>query len=396
MKNMTKSTQVLAPIAPIALTQTAKRAFSISVLAALTLGLALPGCSKTDNAAPTATTSPATATASATASSVSAPDETAAKAASVRVETVQSAPWVLRFAVTGSVEATRSAQLSSMAEGPVLSVRVREGDAVKRGQVLVTLGRTEAVSSLAKSLQQDLSREEDNLARTRRLADIGALPLEQVDTAAANVTRIESQLARTNESMRDYVITAPWAGVVSKMKVREGDVASPRASLAELIDPSSMVVRVAVAESDAARLSLGMTADVALDAYPQQTFVARVSRLYPTLDARTRTRTAELALTQPPLLLPGMFARVSLVRQTVADAITVPATSLLAMPGGGMAVFVVRDGKAFRQKVQLGPEADGRTLVREGLQAGEKLIVAGQEALKDGAAVKVVTTKAQP
>jgi membrane fusion protein (multidrug efflux system) len=390
MKNINKQAPVLTRQAPATFA-----ASLLLLMVALALSLALPGCSKTE----TAVTKPAATVANTSAAPAAAtPAKTATKAAMVRVEAVKSAPWVLRYAVTGTVEATRIAQLSSMAEGPVLGIRVREGDAVKRGQLLLTLGRTEAVSSLTESLRQDLSREEDNLARTRRLADIGALPGEQVDTAAANVTRIRSQLVRTQESMRDYVITAPWAGVVSKMRVRDGDVASPRAPLVELIDPSSMVVRMAIAESDAARLSRGMKADVELDAYPQQTFAAHVTRLYPTLDARTHTRTAELELTQPPLLLPGMFARVSLVRETIAVAITVPSYSRLAAPGGGMTVFVVQDGKAVRRKVQTGIEAEGRTLITEGLKPGEALIVAGQEALKDGAAVQLAAgaAKSQP
>lgn len=347
------------------------------VSAALTINLTIPGCSKTDTAVP--------------ASAASTPTKPAAKAAFVRIESVKSAPLVLYFSVTGTVEAGRIAQLSSMAEGPVLGLRVREGDNVARGQVLLTLGRTEAVSSLAESLREDMRKEEDNLARTRRLADMGALPGEQVDTAAANVTRIRSQLARTQETMRDYVITAPWAGVVSKMRVRDGDVASPRAQLVEMYDPSSLMVRIAIPEAEATQLSNGMKAGIELDAYPQQTFAAHVTRLYPTLDARTHTRIAELELIKHPLLLPGMFARVNLVRDTVPDAITVPSYSLLAMTGGGTVVFVVQDGKAMRRKVQTSIEVNGRTRIIEGLKSGEVLIVAGQESLKDGAAVQVMS-----
>ena len=345
-------------------------------LVAMVTVLWLGACSKPDAAAPVA-------------AAASGPASTAAKAAAVRVEFVKPAALTLGFALTGSVEAGRIAQLASAAEGPVLGLRVREGDKVVRGQVLLSLGRSEAVSTLAESLREDLRKEEDNLARTRRLVEVGALPAEQVDTAQANVTRIRSQLARTQESMRDYVVTAPWAGVVSKMKVREGDVVGPRAPLAEIIDPASMLVRVSVPEEEAARLTLGMPARVALDAWPQQIFAARVTRLYPTLDTRTHSRLAELTLEDPPpLLLPSMFARVEVVRETLPNAITVPSYSLLALPGGGMAVFVVQDGVAARRKVTTGVEVEGRTLVTAGLKAGESLIVAGQETLKDGAPVK--------
>ena len=115
---------------------------SLWLTAAVALSLTLPGCHKTETAVPTQASSAA----GVSAAPAAAVAKTAGKAATVRVEIVKSAPWVLRFAVTGTVEATRIAQLSSMAEGPVLGIRVREGDLVKRGQVLLTLGRTEAVS----------------------------------------------------------------------------------------------------------------------------------------------------------------------------------------------------------------------------------------------------------
>jgi RND family efflux transporter MFP subunit len=347
--------------------------------------LALDGCS------PSAPGAAFGASAAASAAGAS-----ATKAAAVRVEPVKPAPLALGFDITGTVEAGRIAQLASAAEGPVQGLRVHEGDKVVRGQVLLTLGRTDAVNALATSLREDLRKEEDNVARTRRLVDIGALPSEQLDTALANATRSRSQLTKAQEAVRDYVVAAPWAGVVSKLRVREGDVVGPRAPLVEIIDPASMLVRVAVPEAEAARLALGMPAQAALDAWPQQRFAAHVTRLYPTLDARTHSRLAELTLVNPPLLLPGMFARVQVVRETLPNAITVPAYSLLAAPGGGASVFVVQDGKAQRRTVTTGVEVEGRTLVTAGLKAGDMLIVAGQEALKDGAAVKAIAPAAKP
>lgn len=362
----------------------------VILMAVLMLGATLPGCS------PNNAVTPASGTASApAASTASAAAKPPVKAAAVRIETIEPRPIQVRVSVVGSVEAARIAQLSALADGPVLSVTVREGDAVKRGQVLLSLGRSEAVSSLTQSLRRDLAREEDNLTRTRRLVEIGALPGEQSDIAAANVTRLQAQLTRNQESLRDYVVTAPWAGVVSKMRVREGDVASPRTPLVELIDPNSLLVRVAVAEADAAQLRLGMPAEVALDAYPQQIIPAKISRLYPTLDPRTHTRVAELALLTPPPLLTGMFARVNIIVKTVPDALSVPSYTLLSQADGAKFVMVMQDNKAVRRLVTTDLEVAGRTQILTGLQPGDMLITAGHETLKAGAAVKVVTSNAK-
>lgn len=319
----------------------------------------------------------------------------AAKALSVKVETVKRAPLALSLALTGSVEAGRIAQLASPVEGPVICcLRLREGDTVKKGQVMLTLGHTEGVDALLASLQEDLKKEEDNLARTRRLVETGALPAEQLDIAAANVARIRAQLTKTRETTQDYVIRAPWAGVVSKMKVRDGDFVGPRAPLAEVYDPDSLMVRVAVPEQASAGLTKGMTVEVELDAYPGKRFGGTISRLYPSLDPRTRTRTVEIGVNAAPALLPGMFARVKLLRETIPDAITVPAHSLVAMPGGGKAVFVMQEGRAVRSKVETGVEVEGRVRILAGLAAGDALIVGGHENLKDGAAVQVAKSPA--
>lgn len=313
------------------------------------------------------------------------------KATAVRVETVKKSPLVLTLALTGAVEAGRIAQLASPAEGPVLSIKVREGDLVNAGQVLLMLGRTEGASALVSSLREDTKKEEDNLMRTRRLVDSGALAGEQLDIASANVARMRAQMVKAEETTRDYAVRAPWPGMVSKMKVRDGDFVGPRAPLAEIYDPATLMVRVAVPEQAAASLTNGMKLDVELDAYPGKRLAGSISRLYPYLDPRTRTRIAEVKVVDAPPLLPGMFARVFLVQATIPDALTVPAHSLVALPGGGTAVFIMKDGESVRNKVEVGAEANGRIEIRSGLNAGDQLIVSGQENLKDRAPVKVIS-----
>lgn len=179
------------------------------------------------------------------------------------------------------------------------------------------------------------------------------------------------------------------------MKVRDGDFVAPRAPLAEVYDPQSLIVRLSVPEQAAAQVAQGAKVKVELDAYPEKHFAGRVVRLYPYLDTRTRTRIVEVSLTDAPTLLPGMFARVNLEQSTIPDAITVPAYSVLAAPGGKSIAFVVQDGKAVRRAVETGVEQDGRVRIVSGLDACDTLIVAGHEKLKDGASVKVADSNSE-
>jgi membrane fusion protein, multidrug efflux system len=291
--------------------------------------------------------------------------------------------------LTGSVEPYRIAQLASPAEGPVLNLRVREGDLVKTGDTLLSIGRKKGVDALILSLREDLKKEEDNLKRTQQLVQNDALPGEQLDQAKASYERARAQLTKAEEMAQDYFVAAPWVGVVSRLKVKEGDFVVPRAPLVEIYDPVSLVIRVAVPEKYAAGMRKGLSVTARLDAYPGATFAARIVRLYPYLDERVRTRTIEVGVTDPVDLLPGMFARLILKLKQVDDAIVVPLAALITTPEGGKVVFVVHDSKAIQRKVKTGIEASDRIQVLEGINPGDKVIVSGHKELKDGMDVRM-------
>jgi len=203
-----------------------------------------------------------------------------------------------------------------------------------------------------------------------------------VNEAAAKVNLAKARLA-------ECIIAAPFAGTVTRVFVRPGDMTAMKSPLLELADLSSLVVRVAVPEAHAAEVRDGMPAVVRLDAVPGKTFPGKVVRAYPGLDQRMRTRTVELTLDGPAALMPGMFARVRLVIESVPDALVVPREAVIVTPAGGQVLFVVEDGKALQRKVTTGIEEAGRVQILSGLKTGEKVIISGHEKLKDGAAVRL-------
>jgi len=157
-----------------------------------------------------------------------------------------------------------------------------------------------------------------------------------------------------------------------------------------MADLSSLVIRAAVPEAYASGVREGMVAHVTLDSLPGRAFAAEVVRVYPQLDRRMRTRMVELALTEPAELVPGMFARIRLVLESVADAVTVAQDAVVLMPTGGLVAYTVADGKAAARKVTKGIEQAGRVQILTGLKPGEQVAVTGHEKLKDGAEVRIV------
>ena len=288
----------------------------------------------------------------------------------------------------GSVEPYRVALLASPAEGPVVDVRVREADRVSKGESLLSIGRKKGVDALIVSLREELKKEEDNLSRTRQLVESQALPGEQLDQARAAYEKVRALLIKAEETALDYTIKAPWAGVVSQVKVKEGEFVAPRAVLLEMYDPASLVIRASIPERHAATVPAGMRVDVRLDAYPDHVIPGRIERVYPYLDSRLRTRTVEIGLDKSVNLLPGMFARLTLSLERAEGVVVVPLEALVSKSKGHV-VFVFEEGKATARMVKTGIEADNRIEIISGIQSGDKVIVAGNEKLKNGAEVRV-------
>jgi len=307
----------------------------------------------------------------------------------VHVEVVRLEALTNAFDLTGTVEPTRFARLAVPAEGPVLEFRVREGDRVTTGQVVARIGRSRAAQASVAAAEENLRREEENLRRTERLVERGALPGEDLDRARTSYEQARAQAVRATEGLGDFGVTVPWNGVVSRTYVAEGDYIAPRATLADVYDPESLVIRCSVPEHRAGALARGMAAVVALDTYPGRTFKARVSRLYGELDRRTRTLTVEISLDDPVRLLPGMFARLSVALSTTGETPAVPGDAIVVTPDGERVAFVIIDGTARRRVVKTGVEERGRVQILGGLAVGDSVVVAGNEDLRDGTMVRV-------
>jgi len=317
------------------------------------------------------------------------PPGRAPEAPEVRVAKAAVQALVRTEELPGSVEPVRVARLSSPAEGPVQGVAVREGDAVVGGQVLLKIGRARGVQGRLDASREDERKAADELARVGRLVQKGAVPGEWLDRARADYERARAGTTAGEESLADFRVRAPWSGIVAKVPVEDWNYVAPRALLVEIFDPASLVVRIALPETVAARVTTGTVARVRFDALPGREFPASVTRLYPELDRRLRTRTAELTLPAASGLAPGMFARVTLPVESVPDAVAIPRAALVPAPDGRPSVFVAKDGKAVRRVVDIGVETPDRVQVRTGIQAGEEVIVSGLLRVKEGAPVRI-------
>ncbi len=227
-------------------------------------------------------------------------------------------------------------------------------------------------------------------AAKEKLAMLEAGPTKtEIGVALAFVDEAAAKRALAQAKLDECLLKAPFAGVITQVYVRPGDLATPRAPLLKMMDPSSLVVRAGLPESCAAEIRKGTEAVVRLDAYPGRTFRARIERVYPRLEWESRTRIIEAKVMDPIELIPRLFARVSVQGRVAEDAVVVPDAAIVTTPRGYKVVYVVKEGKANKRRVSIGLEQEQRVQVTDGVQAGEMVVVVGNLNLKDGAQVQL-------
>lgn len=311
----------------------------------------------------------------------------------VTVEKVVPGSFTRSIELTGSVEPTRVATLSSPAEGPVMECNIREGDAVKIDQVLLRIGRKGSASAELTAAREELQRQSREFDRIQSLVSEKALPAEQLDMARSNLENARAAFAQAQQVSSDYNVRAPWSGLVSRLHVADGKYVAPRAPLVDLFDPSSLVLRFQVPERYAIVVQEGDLLHARFDAFPKQSFETQVVRAYPELDRRLRQRTFEAAL---PLdthnFKPGFFARIEMDLEQVKQAVTVPLVAITRDSAGQQLVYIAEAGKAVARPVETGFEQNGRVLIQQGLASGDAVIVQGIERISDGVAVQVANS----
>ncbi len=294
------------------------------------------------------------------------------------------------YSGTATLEAEADAEVIAKVGGEVRRIYVEEGDHVRAGQVLAQLDdrqlRLQAAQTRAAraKAERDFNRQVE--LHEKGLVSAGAfegLKYDLENQIAAD------DLAQLNLSYSE--IRAPFAGIVSTRHVKLGQEIAVGTSVFRVTDPTPLKGNVFVPERELARLKPGQPASISVDALAGRSFPAHVKLVSPVVDAATATFKVTLEVNDPKGdLKPGMFARVGIVFERRAEALTIPRVALLDTDGTSN-VFVVNQGKAEQRAIRTGLSNAGRIEVLEGLAGAEQVVVVGQNGLKDGNPVRVVS-----
>jgi HlyD family secretion protein len=329
----------------------------------------------------------------------------------------------------GEVTACQRTKLSTILGGRIDVLAVKEGDHVKKGQLLMKLWNDDqrAQQTLA-GTQLDQARKQvaescavaDNASReaerTSRLFRQGFVSVSKDDaaradavakqaacaTAKANVTQAEARLAAARVETGRTVLYAPFAGVVAKIVGEVGEYSTPSPPgvptppAIDLIDPTCLYVSAPMDEVDAPKIRVGQPARITIDAFGKRQFEARVRRVAPYVTAvekQARTVDVEVDFANAADikdLLVGYSANVEIVLDVHDNALRVPTAALLE--GGRVLVYRADDGMLEERRVKTGIANWEYTEVLDGLRAGERVAVSlEKEGVKAGARVTPAT-----
>jgi membrane fusion protein (multidrug efflux system) len=294
----------------------------------------------------------------------------------------------------GNARANESVDISSKTSNIVTAVMFRDGERVKRGQLLVQLDDAQTRADVA-AAEAALAESERLYNRSRELMATEALSKAQFDqleaTLKANRARLEAAKARSE----DTVIRAPFSGRVGLRRVSVGTLISPGAVITTLDDTSVIKLDFSVPENFLATLRVGLTVRASAPAFPGRAFAGKVASIDSRVDMNTRSVTVRALLSnEDGALRPGMFLNVSLANDE-REALIIPEQALTP-EAERQFVFVVDDGKAARREVRIGNRRPGSVEVLAGLNAGEFVIVEGTQKVRDGVPVRTTEVAAEP
>src|SRR5262249_36764969 len=243
-----------------------------------------------------------------------------------------------------------------------------------------------------------------NLERSKQLMGKHFTPQATVDENQSLLERANANIAKTQAVIAQKLTHAPFDGVLGIRQVEAGQYVNPGGAVVTLTDLANLYVNFTLPEQSRAQIGVDQTVQVAVDAYPDRSFEAKITAIEPQVSADTRTIKAQATMSNPHhLLLPAMFANGRVVLPPEQNIVTVPQTAIDYTLYGD-SVFVLTpngagdDGKpilkATRTFVRTGERFANRVAILEGLKPGDLVAASGQLKLINGASVTVTASEA--
>jgi len=295
--------------------------------------------------------------------------QTGPKAAPLVAEVylVKSVPFAQTLSTVGTLRANESVTLVSELSRRLVKIDVMEGSNVAAGDLLFKLDDSDLVAELGE-IDARVKLAETNKKRVENLLPSKAVSLQELDNSDAALNILQAQRNTQSVQISKTEIRAPFAGRVGVRQVSEGAFVSPATPLITLQDVSRIKVDFPLPERYSAEVKSGQKFTFTV-AGNGQVFEGVVTVLEPAIDAATRSLLVRGLCSAPKGLLPGGFAEVTLTLDGLANGFMVPSQAIVPSPRG-QGIYLIENGKAKLQPVEIGIRTDEQVQVLRGLNEG--------------------------
>jgi len=307
--------------------------------------------------------------------------------AKVRVES-----WQPYLQAVGSVTATQGIDVTTEVAGKVSEILATSGQRVKAGDLLLRLDDSVDEADL-QGLVAQRKLAQLQFERNSKLLKDKSVSRSDYDQARASLDSAEAAVAAKQALIRKKAIRAPFSGQLGIADINLGQYLSPGDAIVPLQALDPVYVDYSLPERHLPQVRVGQAVEVAVQARPGRRFKGVISAINPGIERGTRSLRLRATLDNPDWLLrPGMFAEVSTVLPLRDDILTLPRTAVTYNPYGE-SVFVIQkqdSGLVVQNRpVKTGEVRDGRVEITEGLAAGDEVVSAGQNKLRNGQPVTI-------
>jgi len=321
------------------------------------------------------------------------------KPINVKVQAVETLEYKVPVRVTGRLSTTTEMKLSFKTGGIVKQLNAREGESVKRGDVLALVDLSE-IQAQAIQANIGLDMAQRDLTRAGNLYRDSVVTLEQYQNAESAFELAKAQKRIADFNLEYSQIKAPSDGKILKLLVETNEMIAPGfPAILFASTENDWVVRVSVTDKDIVKLALGNSARVFMDPFPGREFKAIVNELGTVADPVTGTYEAELIVVYPrPEFRTGFISRVEIYPRQLLRSLVVPIEALLDASDYSAHVFIYDGGKASRRRIRTGTILNDRVVVLDGISEGELVITDGAKYLSRNSEVNAVnlTDAVQP
>jgi membrane fusion protein (multidrug efflux system) len=310
-------------------------------------------------------------------------------AMSVVAESVKKEKIEDKISLVGNLAADEAVEIKNQIAGVIEEIGFEEGQAVQKGQMLITID-AQKINAILAQAEANLGLAQTTFDRLSSLITAGAISQQELDQAKSDLEAKKAEADLIKAQLKETVITSSFDGIMGERKISLGQFVEQGTTLSYLISQDPMKAEFHIPEKSLGQLKDGQSIEVTVAAYPDEIFKGEVYFINPQLNEQTRTALVKAKLPNSDgKLRQGMFANLNLIVNIHAQALTIPEIALIPK-GEEVYVFVVdKENKAQMKLVKVGLRMDNKIEIIEGLSADEKVVIEGHQKIGPGSPVKI-------